>query len=59
MEGAARGSCGDHWDDANVLRHRAGILLVDILRGEIHINQIYSCRFDLLSAAGRYVESPL
>ena len=27
--------------------------------GRVDVNQIYSCRFDLLSAAGRYVESPL
>ena len=27
--------------------------------GRVDVGQIYSCRFDLLSAAGRYVESPL
>jgi len=42
-----------------VLHHGTCILKVDILWSDLHVDEIYSCRFDLLSAAGRYVESPL
>ncbi|HEX2696457.1 MAG TPA: hypothetical protein VHM28_02040, partial [Anaerolineales bacterium] len=55
-EDVARGSWDGHRKGTNALRHRAGILQVDVLRREIHVNQIYSSRFDLLSARSGYAQ---
>src|SRR5262249_44710422 len=37
--GGARGSWGGHRKGANLLRHRPGILKVDVLWGDLHIAQ--------------------
>ena len=39
-----------------MLRHRARILQVHVLWGDLHINQIYSCRFGLLSVDSGYAQ---
>jgi hypothetical protein len=42
-----------------VLRHRARILKIDVLWGNLHIIQMFCRTFTLLCAVERYVESLL